>query len=340
MKNRAADLISTVHNDLSTDLVNKSYSSKILEVARNLPMVSVISYECRLAQDAQRVDIALCANGRNDGLRLKEITIPNIVNNEEDNLALNAWRKVREFGENWVSKKGFLEQFVSSLWMNIDIELDGNSITEPWIYVIFAHTQIPIDLKIAIVTKSLYLFQPNFPRNVIDQMVTQIHLLPKKAHLLGLGLQSARQKETLRLVIYDLNLSEITNFLKCSNWPGNHEDFYRQMVDFEPFAESLGFIFDVNEFSITTLVGVEFYPARGNHLQTIKNLLLLLVERGLCSKTKSNAIIEWVKISNKKREDNLQRWVSHLKLTYETGKNSKAKIYLFHQFDLTPDPSI
>ena len=340
MKNRAADLISTVHNDLPTDLVNKIYSSKILEVAQNLPIVSVISYECRLAHNAQQVDIALCAHGRNDGLRLKEMTFPDIVSSEEDNLAIKAWRKVRKFGEIWLSKKSFLGQFVSSLWMNIDIELDGNSIIEPWIYVVFAHTQIPVDLKEAIITKSLYMFQPTFPKKVVGQMVTQIHKLNKKAHLLGLGLQSTRQKETLRLVIYQLNLTEITNFLKCSNWPCDHEDFYQQMADFLPFSESIGFIFDVDETHITAMVGVEFYTAQGNHLQMLKKLLLLLVERGLCSEKKSNAIIEWVNISNKKRADNLKRWVSHVKITYEPGKNSEAKIYLYHQFDLTADPSL
>ena len=338
MKNSAADLMSTVHNELSTELVNRSYSSKILEVAQNLPMLSVISYECRLAHDAPQVDIALCAYGRNDGLTLMEKTIPNFVNNGEDQLAFKAWQKVRKFGKIWVNE-GFMRQFVSALWLNIDIELGDNSIAEPWIYVIFVHTQIPVDVKIAIVTKSLYLFQPNFPELVVDQMVTQIHQLPKKAHLLGLGLQSSRQKETLRLVIYELNLSEITNFLEHSNWSGDHDDFYNRMAEFAPFAVALGFIFDVDEFSVSALVGVEFYTDRGNHAQSIEKLLQLLVERDLCSEKKSKEIMDWIKVSNIRTEDNLERWVSHVKITYEPGKNSKAKIYLFHQFDLDPNSS-
>ena len=332
MQKSAADFILLTRDDLCESLVSPKHFVKIVSLSKGLPPTSLLSVECRLCAENNDVDFALCVYERKGFEMLAAFISENNLANSHKSISHKSWHAIASFTDHWLTRKDFLQEIVSAMWLNIDVEEARDRSPAPWVYLIYIDHFLGAEIMLTVLEESLLIFQTVCPKEILNQLAIHLRRLPQHAHILGLGLQSTRNTEALRLVIYNLNIEEITAFLESSDDRYDIDQLYQSMKPFGEIADSLGLIFDIDVDGIKTQFGVEFYINKASQKVDVARFTEILEAQNLCDPTKGNAVKQWPTFKENITESLTCTWVNHFKVTYNHRTAVSAKVYLGFEY--------
>lgn len=331
MQKSAADFILLIQDELCEALVSPRHFAKIVSLSKGLPPTSLLSIECRLCA-ANDVDFALCVYERKGFEKLSAFISENNLVKDTESIGQKDWYAIAGFADHWLTQKDFLQELVSAMWLNIDVEKVKDQSPVPWVYVIYQDNFLGKEIMLTVLHESLLIFRTENPPEILNQLAIHLRKLPKHAHVLGLGLQSTRNTEALRLVIYNLNIEEITAFLESSDDRYEIDQLYPSMKSLEKIGDSLGFIFDIDVDGIKPQFGVEFYINKASQKVDVARFTEVLDTQNLCDPIKGNAVKQWPTSKENITESLTCTWVNHFKVNYNYRTAVSAKVYLGFEY--------
>lgn len=161
-----------------------------------------------------------------------------------------------------------------------------------------------------------------------------IKLLPAKGLMTLFGLPLARPTEAFRVVVGEVEPDEIPEYVSSVGWKGRPKDLESIIFSLAGYADRHSINFDLDEHGVGK-IGIEFGIPQENALNSDprwETILDFLVTQGSCRREKRNALLAWPKPLTLMLDDSkpilMRRFISHIKLSLETGRRVEAKAYV------------
>ena len=315
-----ADWLAVLAPRLTGPLFDSESVGRLRRLARLLPGECLGILEARLAPGTAPVDLSV------------RIRTP-------DQARTLAARLPSSFGDflcRWCEPEGPLAP-VRSLWLELDLDREpqGDRLPPP---VVCA--KLPQDADRLWLTGTLLPALAGHPPSSRqrDVILACLDALPALGHLLYLFSLRARGSDAVRLEIFGLEPARILDYLRRAA-PRTVPEVLRIAPLFDG-VERLHLSFDVSE-EVLPRIGIEgSFPRQPRREPRWADLLARLVERGLCSPEKREAVLAWPGYDSFWTAP--ERWpvaeigalgfcvrsLSHLKVICQPGREPEAKVYL------------
>lgn len=346
---------------LSPQLVSTQAFSDIHSIASLIPGTlahSQFGFECRLGEDLPKADFLLCATaslGGRCGLAQLGQAFPLL-------LTQPVWRQVHNFATHWADASSPLYAHVDDIWLEFDV--DGTSSQNPLPSVFFGlqtkHSRDSEQFRamacaddIATTQIALKLLTGNeiLPAT-LEKLSSCCQMLPSGAQIRFIGAMLARDTHMFRCVIQGMSLGEILDYLRRIEWEGSIGDIKNVFETISSFIDYVWLNIDVGE-TIGHKIGLEcYYNNSPNGEIKQRGSLDYLVQNGLCTNQKRNALLLYSGISYINPNDDLwpeslrlssqlfgsvgftmlRRGLHHVKIVYHPQKPLEAKAYLVAEY--------
>jgi len=328
------DYLKVVAPHLHTDLVSPQALSHLQILAKFLPPFSYAGLECRLGTSSSpAVDLF--------------ISLPqHILNFRTPFLTNSVWQTLQTFHNEWVNSTSF--QGVKDIALEFDVDSQPSQIPIPSLFVEFNQGLSGDDI-LALSNTILKQFKRPFSKKLALNFQRCIHALPKNARIIYLGIMLSRPTEAVRIVIEDLQPEQILEYLLQIDWFNPTDTLKTIIPTLENLVDRIGFLdIDVGE-TIHPQIGLEcFFAKQPQHEARWQFFFDYLIEKGLCSPAKRDAMKVWPGFFQKELEpalwpNNLSwgdaflgdkavsvffRKINHIKIVYQYDKPLEAKSYL------------
>lgn len=348
MKPTLASYIDFLTPFISPDLISEPYLNRIRTIAERLPVLSLGSFECWLAENEPRVDFNVCINPR-----VNEHTSLRDWRQEEVYFENDAYREMQEqlrsFCNIWSQKNFFLKPFLGELWQVYDItDLTQSLSPIPWFYISFLKNILCNDqtIKAEIISKTLLLLNNELPSDLMNKFYHALKKIPSSIRVGTIGINKRSENPSLRLYLEIITFEELIQFLREQHWLGNIDELRQKMAPWieERYFFGLALDFD-GEFQ--PKIGIECHFHSDKLSEDLSEFTQSLYEHGLCSTSKRKAILDWNNIFEVKTPPYFWSWpdrilevpesipqkvkikkmISYIKIIFEPNKPLIAKVY-------------
>ena len=157
--------------------------------------------------------------------------------------------------------------------------------------------------------------------------------LPESAGFMHVGAMPDRTRRAIRLVVAGLKSEEVPGFLTRVGYPGPLQPVEAVLAGLGDVSASCILSFDVTQHELLPRLGIEFYVAQGDWVETKLNDWLPLIDRleelGWCSAAKAHGLRSWPRSEKVYDEQGFflaYQGINHVKITVE-GTVTQAKAY-------------
>jgi ubiquinone/menaquinone biosynthesis C-methylase UbiE len=333
MNSSMADYLKVVTPYLHPELVSPLALSSIQALARNLPPFSHAGFECRLGADQLRVDFQVNFH------RLAS-SLP------KDFLTHSTWRAFHDFYQEWIEPTSFLQQNVDNLWLEFDLNEPLSQVPIPCIFLtlnqkIACETQELMETALKLLNHSDFSILKSNLRLCADS-------LPDSAKITHVGIMQSRPDQGVRLNVKGIPPQQLLNYLLQIGWKDSTKTLSNLVSTLSELVDEIVLTFDIGE-TIHPRIGLECFLEKQPHTEPRWQLFLdYLVERGLCTPAKQNALLVWPGFSQKADQPNVWpqnlswgarflgsqtlsvfwRTISLIKIIYQPGNPLETKGYL------------
>jgi hypothetical protein len=316
---------------LHSDLVSPTALSHIYYTAQNLPPFSFAILECYLEENKSRVDM--------------EVGFSHIPSNLSANYLENPnWQIFQEICQEWTEPNSFLSQRVKNIWLEFDIIGQKLQMPDPCIFFglnqeIASNSQDLIGMASKLLNQQI---SPELESNIQLSMnsFTSIHYL---------GAMLSRSKQNIRIVANKINPRKLLDNLVEFGWKYPIDPLQSLVFELSEFVDSICLSYDIGEI-ILPRIGLECFLDKQPSDEPRWQLFLdYLVDKGLCTASKKNAILAWTGFCQKSSQPDLwpknltwadsflgskalsifSREISHIKVVYQPNSALEAKVYLW-----------
>jgi hypothetical protein len=337
MNGSMADYLRVVTPHLHPELVSPEALSRIQSLAEILPLVSDAILECRLGEGQSRVDFQITLS-RNT---------PNLA---ENFLSSSAWQAVRDYCQEWSELDSFLYQNIDNITLEFDLDEQRSQVPIPCIGLALNQEVGTEKLSLMKIVEKLSLirFKHLASSHLESNLQRCVNSLPDGARIAGLGLMLSRPTKVVKVVVKEMPPEQFSDYLVHIGWTQPTDCLSALASTFSEFVGSLALSFDIGD-TIYPRIGLECFWEKQPFDEPRWQLFLdHLVERGLCTPAKQNALLTWSGFSQKADHPELwppnlnwgdrflgsqavsvfSRTIYELKIVYEPGKPLEAKAYL------------
>lgn len=325
--------------------------SRITEVAGLLPgglAGETFGFECKLDEAPSRGDFLLCVTAASNG-RESLAQLDPAVGWQEALAAHPVWRRVQDFATSWADPASPLHRRVDNVWLEFDVAPEALEVPAPSLF--FAPLDKGAAESLAVTTLALERLSggPRSPE-LSRPLAACFEALPQGARVFQVGAMLARSTPAVRLCIDGLTPVRLAEYLHRVGWEGSLEAWEHATGELSGLVDEVCLAIDVGQ-SVGPKLGLELYFARGvqpAQEPRWRTLLERLVQRGLCTSAKCEAVLAWPGLSKESSEgetwpEGLRRTASflgpralsvfvralhHIKVSYLSGRPLEAKVYL------------
>ncbi len=319
------DHLAVVLHALGPALVEGDYVARIQNLADRIPFHSTAAFECRLGAGAAQVDFHVS---------LPASQLQNVPCLEGD----AAWRILRDLARWYADSYCVLEYDVSALtptlpapgfFLPMNCGSPGSN---------FLRLRGIFDEELHSTALG-----PFWPR--LECCFTH---LPASSVIHSVGFMLSRSRPAAKVNVHGLSPEELADYLSASGWSGDTKALGATVSRITPWADELDVALDLSAIGIGAPIGLECYLRRGPAEEPRWNSLFdYLAANGLCTPEKTRALIEWPGIDweetsaswpaslavadrymNSVALSYFYRRISHIKVTFESGRLQQAKAYL------------
>jgi hypothetical protein len=320
-------------------------------------LTSWIYLECRLRSEAARVDLIVRVDQR--GRDILAGSNPVFVLDG----ALHThpvWHGVRALAREWSESTSPLHRGIERIWLEFDVhEREGphtvNAMPAPGVFIELAreaYAQHSREERFRVAMSSL---RHLLPDGVTPAMARNLRrcwdLLPAGVSIPYVGLFPARGSGAVRVCVAGLGDADMLAYLRALRWPGSYRRLAAAIEAILPPVRAprprMAIVNLDVDVDLSSDVGIEYLLSHaaqlhGGVLETA--FLDQLVERGLSSSAKCDALLTWPATSLETMRHELwrsrvSRRVNHVKLAYRDNEMPEMKGYLSASHDFRPAQS-
>jgi hypothetical protein len=270
------------------------------------------------------------------------------------------------FCREWARDDSLFSRAVPNLIFEYDVRDHPEQISSPSVFFALEREDPTIDAvtpstKAAVFEAVLKLFsQPAQVPMLMRGLERCLENAPQNASVSHLGLMLGRKQSAVRINIRGLHFDQFTPYLDAIGWKGSADGLDELLANLFAFAEKINLCVDVGE-QIGIPLGFECSTLRRNNEKRWNRFLRHLVEQSACTEAQreclenwwgretpamatalwpSNLLVEGL-LGKPDRFGVIDRYLSHLKATWQPGAKSKFKSYLgfMHRFARAPEAS-
>lgn len=323
---------------LHPQLVTPQAIAQIQALACRLPVASAALLECRLSDTDTEVDFHASFTH----------VPPNLTNQFLPN---PAWQACQTLCHEWMDSSSGLHQSINNLILEFDLpkhptDTPPIEAISPSPYIMFK-SEMTISLQ-ALIQQTLELLQRPPDPSLMAKIQHCLHVLPKGATLANIGVWLARPHQAIRLTIKEIQFEQLPAYLEQIGWTHPTHALTAYTSTLSPFVHTLALAIDLDP-TLHPKIGLECFATPEFHDQERwQHLIAHLVQTGLCSPAKQNALLDWSGFTqqvdcpdlwpaNLTYGDLLMgsnavsffwRRINHIKLVYQPGQPLTAKAYL------------
>lgn len=343
---------------LSHQLVSPEALSHIQTLARMLPPLSEALLECRLGANTSTVDFSVLATA-SDGSRdilagfNSHITLPDII------LTNPVWNCIRNFCLHWHEPNSLLSENVALIWLEFDVDGQLPEVPVPSFFFRLKHfrsdhcstraSDITDAQQQTTETALSLLFGGSISPQIKQNLAICLDSLPVGAQFLYIGAMLSRQLEAVRVNVIGISEEKLLAYLTKIGWKYSVSELKEIIQILSGFVDTIVLNFDVGNI-LFPKIGIECEFLKKNPRIEPRWQLFLdyLVERGLCTPEKRDALLNWPGYSHEKSHPELWpsnlskvssflgargssvffRRLNHIKIVYQPGRSLEAKGYL------------
>jgi len=351
----ATRFLSIVESSISEDFISSENFIEMQKLASCFSgsITSFFGFESHLNSTKAHADYLFAVSsmrGERDALAklIREKTLPKEFIDKPE------WQNTCKFVLEWANQDSILYQKVLGMWFEFDMVENSSQTPIP---CIFLHT-IPLRItaeedkeKINWLTKRALplITGKKIPEKIEQNLFQAIQQLPKNALVMDAGVMLSRLSSGVRLIIAKIHPNQIIPYLTTIGWSEENEQLPFLLKDLEQQVSRIVLHITITESGIDKKIGLEcsFAPDK-YHLETRwQSFFNYLVKKGLCLPEKKDALLQFigveqddttrdfnttifkptVKIENNEFSSALVRYISHIKLVYESNHVLYAKVY-------------
>ena len=338
------DYLKVVTPHLRPELVSPEALSRIRALAQILPPFSPVLLECRLGAGQPRVDFEVYFS-------CVAPSLPEIFLNHP------TWRSFQEICQEWTELESSLHQKVKHLWLEFDVDEQPVQVPVPCIF--FSLNQKTVSEPQELIEMASRLLNHPVSSLLESNLRLSMDCLPAKARITYLGAMLSRSNQAVRIVISGIRPDQVIDYLVQIGWKNPTDTLQSLVSKLSEFVDHIQLAYDVGE-TVMPRIGLECFLLEQPKNETRWQLFLdYLVETGLCTPAKQNALFAWPgffqKVSQPELWPNSLTWgdlflgarafsifirnINHIKIIYQPGASLEAKAYLrfAHKwFDASP----
>ncbi|HEY9608789.1 hypothetical protein [Allocoleopsis sp.] len=340
MKGSMADYLKVVTPHLHPELVSPEAMYYLQGLAQVLPPFSQAMLEFRLGVGQPEVDLSVFFHRRT--LQLPDKFLTHFV-----------WQSLEQFCREWVEPTSLLYRRVRYIGLEFDLHELPCKVPIPCVFL--AWNQETVINNQSLIEIALRLLNYSVSSKLESNLRLCVESLPKGAKVEHLGAMLSRPCQPLRVIMSDIPLKRVADYLIQIGWVDPTSKFFDLLSSLENFGDILRLLsFDIGN-TIHPRIGLEFFPKKSSLDESQWQLFLnYLIEIGLCSPGKKNALLTWPGLSQK--ADHLELWpkeltggelllgsrafsifwrtINHIKIVYQPGSPLEAKGYVMfgHQW--------
>lgn len=323
------DYLKVITPHLHPDLVSPDVLSHIQELEPILSSLTENIFECRLGTDSTQVDFSFYLPPLTKTLPESFLTSP-------------IWCAFQDFYNEWIEPTSNLHQKIQAVGMEFDLDKSLSSVPIPCIFLeLNRETTYPFP---KLVSETLGLI--NYPLSPLIESNLQLcaDFLPDEAKFAHFAVMLSRPGLGVRVNIINIPPDQLVDYLQKIGWNQPTQPLDDLVSRLSASFDYLVLAFDVGE-TIYSRIGLECYFQKQPRYEPRWQLVLdNLVEFGLCTPVKRDALLNWSGIDKKKhqQEGNLSwesvflksiysvywRTINHLKFVYQPGCPLEVKGYL------------
>jgi hypothetical protein len=340
-----------------TRLVSPENFKEIITLARFFPgnLTSFLGFECRLGDSTSRTDWAFAVSGAgNDRAVLTNLLaygyLPDYFFQEE------AWQRVRHFATTWTTPSSILQDKIQCFWLEFDMPVPAPQIPIPSVF--FGPSKLPVGAENTDISEYIWLLKSALPllrgrcvpSSIQKGMKDSLQKLPENATLFQVGTLLPRgQHDDVRFYVNHLSPQQIISYLEECEWSGDTNILLSLLKRLGMIADRFVLGFDITPTGIGSRIGVEcsFLSDVFQEEERWCELLNILVERKLCLPERKDALLSYPGVDgdenisgsvmkplasasqhlNDLMTSKIIRYISHIKVVYETDRFVEAKAY-------------
>lgn len=339
-------------------LISSDYVSAIRRVAGLFPsfVPNVFGFECRLSSNSQRTDFALNMTPEGSKLlarSLFEQSLPEIFRQN------SKWSRVSRFFQEWGETNESPFADANCVWLEFDMDRLSPEELVPSV-MLFAYWLDNNDGKMVVHRPLSWLTGTALPvlrgsplPDYLERNFLRCFELAMPALYFQVGTMLSRKTDVLRLCIFNITEDGITKFLSHIGWEGCLAEIEQAIADFANLVDSMCLHLDIGQI-VYPRIGLELlydnlHPWKRQPNKEIRWFQLFdrLVERGLCTPQKREALLAWpgylqINQSSGSQQTNsstdrlLLRGLQHIKIVFSQNQPPEAKAYFGAGFSPLP----
>ena len=335
---RLSDVLPFVTDSLGPALLTPAALTAITSLGAAVPRVmSSFGFECRLHGDDDSVDIGFSIEAANGGAVVLAGTVPD----DQISWAVSrndAWRRLQAFAVQWGEADSPIRTWVPFIFLEIDAAAAAASVPVPSVFVALdwplqsRSDARPADTYEPVFEAARDLLHILHGVPLSPAMTRRLHdcfeALPLRGWVSHVAAMLSRVPATPRLSV-ELPRAALRCYLEELGWMHWSRDLEAILMLLAEEQRSVQFDFDVGE-RIGPKLGILLSTL---HRPDVAELLNRMEAAGLCTASKRQALLEWpgtVTTPSTVHEPSrtLERYMSHLKVSYAPDGGREAKAYL------------
>jgi len=352
------DYLHLIQKYVPEELISSKNFTKIRSIAKYFSgsVTSFFGFESNLNKpDAQSDFLFAVSSKRGEREALADLINCNSFPGNSDNN--KEWKQIRDFVAQWVDPSSILYDKVLGIWFEFDTNFSFSSYKMP-VPSIFIHPEtITSCSNMKEISKYSWLTKiaipiltgKEIPDDVEQKIVDCIFKMPKGSVLFQVGTMLSRLTNDIRLVFKRMLPSQIVPYLKSIGWSDKEEGLSLLLENIQRYVSRVVLHITVRE-QVDPKIGIEcsFYPDLYNLETRWSDFLDYLTENNICISKKKSALFNFsgveqeisyynfdpkifipaVKIPSNDFSAALVRYISHVKLVYQSNHHIEAKAYL------------
>lgn len=327
---------------LQSELVSAKERNKIKMLMHTLPPLSGVIIECRLGQGKGEVDFSIRATASDRGCEAFAGCHP-FFELPSQWLTDPVWKNIRKFCQQWLNANSPIHHHVENIWLEFDSETQNKKIPIP---CIFFDVNGENKNKYQWITHNTLQTLINNPlkEKVKDNLLLYLDMLPSGSQIHYIGAMMSRQNQHLRLTLL-MDGNNILSYLIAIGHRLMVDRLHSELKWLLHYSDTLSVNIDVQNMTVPK-IGLEVKP-QTKSLMTL--LLDDLIRKGLCTKQKRDALLNWSGQSPELNYDHIlknvslcapppfqsnisifhTRRINHIKIVFKPNRKVEAKAYLY-----------
>jgi hypothetical protein len=264
---------------LRASIASREAVARIRTVAARLPPCSLAGLELRLREDRPDVDLFVRLPYTDPGLDPSLTTDP-------------VWQAVQRLCDAVATPGGPLHEQVRFVFLEFDLNTTPSQLPIPGLFLELETSRTLGGRDLLALVGSLGLgHQDSVSGDVLERCVTA---LPSGAQVAHLGLMPGRPGRAMRMVIQGMPATAVPAYLDVVGWRDPTGRLPALLHDVAALADPLTLVDIDVERGVLPKVGVELYVrSETDNVPRWRALFTRLVERGLASAAKADALLAW-----------------------------------------------